>query len=244
MSGTYLYLVGPDARQATIDQVAAFRTSRETFENFLTNEWGSVRYPHEAFLRDAAAERAAGFEVYYLAHALIVNRRDVPSRFMDVELDMLFLDGQWLPAEAPATADEELQAFFRARRKAGFRVGRGYSEEAFIRDATLAGLIASVAAEIVLVNHLCNRSDPRRDGNVLGFPMWILEGWDNFEGYLTGAELSRIIPPSANGFLSLFKRAALGNESECAYVADRLVEVQAQAASLGPETLCVAVSSV
>src|SRR5262245_31215363 len=125
MSGTYLYLVGPEARQATIDQVTECRNSRDAFESVLSRAWGDVRYPHEAFLRDAAAAEAArGSGVYYLAHALIVNRPEVPARFMDVELDMLLLDGVWLPrAEAPDDADDELQAFFRARSKPGFRLG-------------------------------------------------------------------------------------------------------------------------
>lgn len=272
MSGTYLYLIGTEARRATAELIESFQTSQEAFENQLRNYWATVGYPYEAFLADSAAQFAADRGAYLLAHSLLVNRPEVQGVFMEIELDMLLLDGAWLPSGdlSAGEQDSDALAFRRAMRNGGLRVAaparriqatpgglakvrqerrREFvaAEAQFFGRIRAAGLSAVVAEDLILINRLCNRTHTREDPVVLGFPMWIVSGWDNYEGYLTGAELQRLTPRDSNGFLSLFMKLAAGDPEEgplSSKLVDRLGEVRARAASMGPDTLCVAVSSL
>src|SRR5438093_1471225 len=125
MSGTYLYLLSPESITAAAALIDSFRSSRAAFEDFLEAYWGEVRYPYESFLEDSESEAASHEEVYYLAHALLVNRKEISSTFMDVELDQFFLDCEWLPAPVSgADAASEAQKLYLAKNAAGgFRIG-------------------------------------------------------------------------------------------------------------------------
>jgi hypothetical protein len=134
VSGTYLHLVGPETIAETNEHIEKFRASRAAFDDYLKKEWGDVRYSHETFLKDCSAQKASGWEVYYLAHQL-VNRRDSVSVFMDVEIHMLFLNGEWLPTSSD-TSDTDLRAFFSIKAAGGLRItpGRSTQDELAVVD--------------------------------------------------------------------------------------------------------------
>jgi hypothetical protein len=78
-----------------------------------------------------------------------------------------------------------------------------------------------------------------------GYPIWIIAGWDNYEGHLTGAELAELPGlDDPEGFLSRFKRDATQEGPMIARIVDRLDAVRKRALDLGPDSLVIAVSSV
>jgi len=272
MSGTNLYLISEAAIEDTVARIASMVTSRAAWETYLTEYWGDVRYSHETFVADAAVRRGSTPGSYFLAHSLVVNRPTIPSFFVGVEMDQLLLDFYWFPQELPGAVDEEARLPFEAQRSRGLqslskrRTGVNpftgeplvlpprpastrnpmESDEDLRRAFSEARLSDAVSNDLLLVNRLCNRRNRRSDDRNLRYPLWALCAWDNYEGYLTGAELSELRPPDHPGFLSAFRRAAALTEGE-AHHQLRSVDVIGQArtagVALGPEALCVAISS-
>lgn len=244
MSGTYLYLVSPAAIARTVQEIHACRSSPAAFEAFLTDYWGDARYAHERFLSDLANRAASGRDVYYLAHALVVNRHDIESVFMDVELYALFLDCVWLAMQDPAP-DDELTRFARARAKRGFRIESDDVDAAAMAIAAEHELSPTFGRDLALLNGLCNGRRTAEPETASGYPLWIVAGWDNYEGCLAASDLAVLGFDDPSGFLSLFKRAAAGGaESWQIALVDRLAAVRDKAMRLGPDALCLAISSV
>jgi len=275
VSYTYLYLLSRDTIAATARRIQSFRTSRSEFDGFLKG-WGN--YTHEAFLRDLADQRPHGKEIYYLAHTLVVNRPDVESVGMHVELHLLFLDCYWLerPAEG-APLEVDVRGFLEAKKTAGFRIRWGastvrdrailelmgdippaiktkmrsrkgiYTEENLAEVLAAKDLSLTFVRDALLINRLCNHQRPP-EPTAAGYPIWIVAGWDNYQGHLTGAELRSLAPlDQPDGFLSLFKRAVDSGPQEPRWqneVLERLNEVREKAIALGDDSLCIAISSL
>jgi hypothetical protein len=273
MSHTYLHLVSGAVIDGTADRIATMVSSRTAWDAYMSEHWGEVRYSHDSFVADAAARRGSTPGSYYLAHSLVVNRREeIPAYSVGVEVDQLLLDLEWIPRELVGLVDVEAKALVEARRRCGFRsvperrigidpfTGQPMalpprssrrtpmrSENNLRLAFTGAGLSEAVATDLILINKLCNRTNRRADDPNVRYPLWALCAWDNYEGYLTGQELAELQPPEASGLLSAFRRAASATGAEAAHQlrgADVVAQARAAAVGLGPRTLCLAISSL
>jgi hypothetical protein len=78
------------------------------------------------------------------------------------------------------------------------------------------------------------------------YPIWVVAGWDNYGGHLTTADFAGMNVHDPSGFLSVFKKAVeAGPQAERwqLKIADRLAEVRDKMLDLGPDALCMAISS-
>jgi hypothetical protein len=255
MSSTYLHLVDRQTILATASLIDTFRSSRTAFEEYVDAYWGGVRYAYEDFLEDNERKHDPGGGIYYLAHAILINRKEITSTFMNVELGPFFLDCFEL-AEPPADSaiGAEAQKLFAARRAAGsFRIGTPPSGHRTFTIGkpedveTLAeahGLPPQFAQDVILLDRLCNWQKPRAPSAAETFPLWIVAGWDNYEGYLTGGEIASFSSLQEPGFFSAFNDALPADSPFARGVMELLFEVREQALVLGPDSLCIAVSSL
>jgi hypothetical protein len=257
MSGTYLYLLGPESITAAAVLIDSFRSSRTAFEDFLETHWEDVRYPYESFLEDSESEATSHDEIYYLAHALL-NRIEISSTFMDVELDQFFLDCEWLPTPVSGSDGEsEAQKLYQARDAArGFRIGTPRSGRvSFKIDSPRDGrrlrgctrLPDGFARDVILLDRLCNREKQERLPPSGRYPLWVIAGWANYEGHATGAQLASLSSPDAPGFLASFSAALHARPDDSRWqiaVMERFLDVKERSLALGSDSLCVAVSSV
>lgn len=253
MHATYLYLFGPQAIESIAARVELFRNSREAFDSYLTAHWGKPRpYTHAQFVVDLASRKAGSREVYYLADAL-KDEKPRAEICMDFYLDNLFLD-----CEDIARREDEnpgaLPAFFRSLGM--FRVGKPGTETFLSRLLRERGLPDACIQDILLLNQLCSSqngpaldSNRRRADSFAGkFPLWILAGWDHYQGFLTGAEFSALSADNPDGFISLYRRAlegcadTFGNfYSYRVGLIDRFLDAHGQAVAQGGESICVAI---
>jgi len=152
---------------------------------------------------------------YYLAHALLFNREDHEPVLIEVELCPLFLDRAWLrkPRDG-AELDANVATFFRRKAYGRLTLDRRFqTEEEYVRKLTDAGFSRVFVEDVLLINRLCNGDRPPAAAGQ--YPIWVVAGWGNYEGHLTGREFGALSVDDTSGFLSVFRRAVdAGDERE------------------------------
>jgi hypothetical protein len=189
---------------------------------FLDTEW--MKAPAETREPDLAA--------FHKARS-VSGFRITPGR--STESELAALEGLSLP---PAVR-QQLQKRIAAR----VLISSEDQVAAVMRDH---GLSDAFARDVVLLNRLCGYRMPAAPRPAGDYPVWVVAGWDNYEGHLTAAELATLNVHDPSGYLALFSRAvAAGPENQRwqAKLVSRLLDVRERTMALGPDALCLAIRS-
>jgi hypothetical protein len=252
VSNTYFYLAGPGFTEAVNQHVHALASDKALFDDHMSRLWSApVPYTHAAFLADFQRKRAAGREIYYLAHTLVHERIGAAgaceSTKLNVEL-LQFLEGGF--EDFGDDDDDEVRipkAVVRFAQAGGFVTGG--TEIQARRSLTKRGLGGLALEQALLLNKLGNRRSLklRPAPRETQFPVWIIAGWENYEGHLSYADVRRLDPKSTTSFFSLYHRALLAGAPDNGNAVEAiagLIAMRDRVLALGRGTTCIAVSSV
>lgn len=252
MSHTIFYLARPDFTRAANALVKVLVRNETAFAQFVGRCWSTpVPYTYAAFLKDFHNQRAAGWEVYYLAYPLLSEPLDevgaCEKAYLDIELIQL-LQGDSVPFDEYRDQDEvDLPAPVLCFLQAGPFDARGTELQAK-RSLAERGLRGMAVHQALLLNKLGNRRNLqlRPNPRETTFPIWIAAGWGNYEGHLGYADIEKLDPDKPTSFFTLFRRAILAVAPDQRYALDaidKLLAMRDRVLSLGRGTTCIAISS-